>query len=451
MCIPSFISPFMASSVNIALPAIQKEFSTGAVTLSWVGTAYLLAIAVFLLPCGKLSDIYGRKKLFNLGNILFAIASIIIAWSNSIDMLIVLRIIQGAGSAMGSTTGMAILTSIFPPKERGYAIGVYVASVYTGSSVGPFAGGLITGYFSWRAIFLINGILWIIPIYLTIKYFKQEWADAKGETFDITGSLIYGISVTAIVYGSSLLPAKEASYIIISGIAGLVLFIKHQMSVKNPVFEVRIFRQNRIFTFSSLAAFINYGATFAITFLLSLYLQYIKGMTPHMAGLIMVTQPVMQAIFSPVFGKLSDRFEPGLLASAGMTLTVAGLSMLIFIDFATSNIFIILILLILGVGFGLFSSPNMNAIMGSVDREYYGIASGTVATMRVLGQLVSMAVATVVFAIFIGTATIKPEMYPLFLKSIKICFIIFSSLCTAGIYFSWSRGNIYKTRKLDCS
>jgi EmrB/QacA subfamily drug resistance transporter len=438
----------MASSVNIALPAIQKEFSTGAVTLSWVGTAYLLAIAVFLLPWGKLSDIYGRKKIFNLGNILFALASLSITFVNSIDLLIILRILQGAGTAMGATTGMAIITSVFPPKERGYAIGVYVASVYAGSSIGPFAGGLITSYFSWRAIFFINGILWIIPILLTIKYLKNEWADAKGEKFDITGSLIYGVSITALVYGSSLLPSKEAFYIMVSGISGLILFIKHQMSVKNPVFQVRIFRENRVFTFSSMAALINYGATFAITFLLSLYLQYIKGMSPHMAGLIMVTQPVMQALFSPLFGKLSDRFEPGLLASTGMALTVAGLSMLVFIGTDTSQIFIIFILIILGIGFSLFSSPNMNAIMSSVDKEYYGIASGVVATMRVLGQLVSMAVTTVVFAIFIGQVRIEPQMYPLFLKSIKICFIIFSILCAGGIYFSWSRGNIYKTRKL---
>ena len=447
MCLPAFISPFMASAVNIALPAIQKEFSTGAVTLSWVGTAYLLSIAIFLLPCGKLSDIYGRRRIFNRGNIIFAIATLAVTWSNSIGLLIFLRTIQGLGSAMGSTTGMAIITSVFPPKERGSAIGIYVATVYTGASIGPFVGGFITSYFSWRTIFFLNGIFWIIPIILTIKYFTQEWKEAEGEKFDITGSLIYGLSITGLIYGATLLPGKEAFYLMALGAGGLIIFVKHQMSVKNPVFEVRIFSKNRTFTFSSTAALINYGATFAITFLLSLYLQYIKGMTPHMAGLIMITQPIIQAIFSPLSGKLSDRFEPGLLASAGMTLTVTGLAMLIFINGTTSEIYIIFTLIILGMGFGLFSSPNMNAIMSSVDKEYYSIASGVVATMRVLGQMTSMAVATVVFAVFIGEVKIEPQMYPMFLKSIQLCFIIFVFLCTVGIYFSWTRGKIYDKKQ----
>jgi len=438
----------MASSVNIALPAIQKDFSVNAVILTWVSTAYLLSIAVCLLPSGKLSDIYGRKKIFHTGNILFALGTFLITFSNSIDMLIILRIFQGAGSAMGATTAMAILISEFPPKERGFAIGMYVGAVYTGSSVGPFLGGFFTTYLTWRSIFLINGILWLLPIILTVKYLKSEYIEAKDQKFDLTGSLIYGVSITALIYGSSLLPSKLALYLILPGITGLIIFIKHQSSVKYPIFEVKLFRKNRVFTFSCMAALINYGATFAITFLLSLYLQYIKGMSPHMAGVLLIIQPVMQAFFSPLSGKFSDRFEPGLLASAGMTLTTAGLCFLIFIDSATSQIFMVFILILLGIGFGLFSSPNMNAIMGSVEKEYYGIASGVVSTMRVLGQIMSMAIATIIFAIFTGKVQIEPGMYSLFLKSIKICFIIFSLLSLAGIYFSWTRGKIYRTIEL---
>jgi len=440
----SFMGPFMISSVNVALPAIQQEFGADAVALSWVATALLLAVAVLLIPLGKIGDIYGRKKIFTLGLVVYTLASLAGTFSSSMTMLIAVRVFQGFGAAMFVTTGMAIVTSVFPPERRGRAIGFYVAAVYIGLSVGPFAGGLLTQHLGWRSNFGVVVPFGAASIWVTLKYLKGEWADARGETFDIPGSLLYATSVFLLVYGASLLPRLPAVYLILAGALGLIAFVRVELRTPQPVFDVRLFSGNKLFVYSCLAALINYAATFAVTFLISLFLQYIKGLPPQAAGTILVAQPVVMAFLSPLAGRLSDRIEPRLISSAGMTLTVLGLLLFALVGTETSEYYIIATLLVLGFGFALFSSPNMNAIMGAVDKKFFGIASGTVAVMRVLGQMTSMAIAMVVFAAFMGREQITPNNYDLFLKSVKISFSIFAVLCTFGIFFSFSRGTLRK-------
>jgi len=440
--VTSFMQPFMMSAVNIALPAIQKEFSANAVHLSWVVTAYILTSAVFLVPFGKLADIHGRKKVYTLGILLFTISSFLTALAQSVQMLIFLRCLQGVGAAMIATTGMAIITSVFPVNERGRAIGISVAAVYIGLSSGPFIGGVLTQHLGWRSIFLVITPVGLIACFLAVKKITGEWADAKGEKIDILGSLFYCTSLVAIIYGSSIITRLSGICIVTIGIVVLVAFIRWELKIDNPVFEIRLFTDNRVFAFSSLAAFISYAATFAISFLLSLYLQYIKGMSPQGAGLILLFQPVTQALFSPFAGRLSDRIEPGIIASAGMAFTVAGLFLLIFTSADTAPGFLICILIMLGFGFALFSSPNMNAIMSSVKKKYFGIAAGTVGTMRTVGMTFSMAIATVLFSLLIGASEITPSNYPAFMQSFKLTLIIFAVLCTLGIYFSLARGKL---------
>ena len=395
----SFMGPFMISAVNVALPAIQKEFSVSAVLLSWIATSYLLSTAVFLVPFGKLADIHGRKKTFAFGLMVFVLFSLLTAFSISVWMLIILRIFQGIGTAMIVTTGMAILTSVFPPNKRGSAIGIYVAAVYIGLSLGPFVGGTLTHYFSWRSIFIAIVPFGLVSIYITLTYLKKEWVGERGEKFDTIGSILYGFALLTLIYGASLLPNKTAYFMMAAGVVGFIAFAKQEQRANSPVFELKLFRNNKLFAFSSLAALINYAATFAITFLLSLYLQFIKGMNPRSAGLILITQPIVMAVLSPLAGKWSDRIEPRIIASGGMAVTVLGLVQLITIGETTSIAYLIAILSMLGFGFALFSSPNMNAVMSSVEKRHYGIASGAVATMRLLGQMFSMATATVVFTL----------------------------------------------------
>lgn len=440
--VASFVTPFMGSSLNIALPSIGREFSMDAILLSWVATSYLLAAAVFLVPFGRIADIHGRKRIFTYGTVVYTASSFLLAISNSAILLISFRITQGIGSAMIFGTGVAILTSVFPIQERGKALGINVAAVYLGLSLGPYLGGLLTQHFGWRSIFWASVPLGLVIIFLVLWKLKGEWAEAKGEKFDLAGSLIYGATLIAIMYGLSALPAIWAIWLILMGAFGVLVFVKWEMRVTSPVFNLRLFRNNTAFTFSNVAALINYSATFAVTFLLSLYLQYTKGLSPQNAGLILVAQPIVMTIFSPFAGRLSDRIEPRIVASIGMALTFVGLALFAFLSEETSLGFIITSLIILGFGFALFSSPNTNAVMSSVEKRFYGVASATLGTMRLTGNMLSMGIVMLLFVIYIGRVQITPEYYPLFLNSVKVAFIIFAILCFGGIFASLARGKV---------
>lgn len=438
----SFITPFMISSINIGLPAIEKEFQTDAILLSWVATSYLLAAAVFLVPAGKLADLYGRKRVYLIGMAVFTVTALLSAVAVSARMLIVFRIFQGAGSAMVFATGIAILSSVFPPQQRGRVLGIAVAAVYVGLSCGPFIGGWLTQHLSWRSIFWSILPVGVLVIVLVLTRLEGEWTGEQGDRFDFIGALIYGLAIVALMYGITLIPALESAGMISIGVVGLVAFVIWENRVAHPVFEVRLFLENRVFAFSCLAALIHYSATFGVTFLLSLFLQYIKGMSPQWAGLVLIASPVMMAVFSPLAGRLSDRIEPRVIASVGMGLTGVGLALLVFVNEATPVIFIVASLMLLGFGFAFFSSPNMNAIMGAVEKRHYGIASGAVGTMRLLGQMFSMGIATLVFAILIGRVQITPDAYPALVRSVHLALLIFACLCGLGIFFSLSRGKM---------
>jgi EmrB/QacA subfamily drug resistance transporter len=438
----AFLTPFMSSSVNIALPSIGDELAMNAILLGWVATAFLLAAAMFLVPLGRIADIYGRKRIFTYGMITYTAASLLSAISTSAAMLISSRILQGIGGAMIYTTAVAILISVFPPEDRGRVLGINVAAVYAGLSIGPFVGGLLTQYLGWRSIFWINVPLGLLMLALTFWKLKGEWAEAKGEKFDIVGSIIYSLMLVAIMYGFTMLPGLPGVGLILAGGLGIVAFVKWETKVKSPVLDIRLFRNNTVFALSNVAALINYSATFAVSFLLSLYLQYIKGLSPQNAGLVLVAAPLMQAIFSPLAGRLSDKIEPRIVASAGMGLTVIGLIFFIFLDQTTSLWFIIVGLIILGFGFALFSSPNTNAVMSSADKKYYGVASATLSTMRQLGMMFSMGMVMLIFAIYIGHVQITPEYYLPFLRGVDTTFIIFAILCFGGIFASLARGKV---------
>jgi len=432
----------MGSAVNLALPSISIEFAVDAVTLSWINTSYLLAAAVFLVPLGRLADLHGRRRVFVYGLIIFTVSCLLSALSFSAFLLIFSRILQGIGGAMIFSTGTAILTSVFPVDTRGRALGINVASVYSALSLGPILGGFLTQHFGWRSIFLIVIVLGLITIAVTIRKLSGEWIEAVSEKFDYVGSIIYGLTLTLLIYGFSTLPHVSGVILVLMGILALLTFFIWESRTSNPVLNLSLFKENVTFTFSNLAALINYSATFAISFLLSLYLQYIKGFSPQNAGLILVCQPAVQAILSPFAGRLSDKVEPRIVASTGMLIITIGLILLTFIREYTSLNFIVLTLLLLGFGFALFSSPNTNAIMSSVDKRFYGVASAMLASMRLIGQTLSMGIVALIFALYIGRTQITPKYYPVFLESMEATLTIFSILCFIGIFASLARGKI---------
>lgn len=439
VALASFLTPFVVSSLNVALPSIAEEFSLNAVMTSWVATSYLLASAIFLVPFGRLADIYGRRKLFITGIIIFTLSSLFTALSPSPYILIISRLSQGFGAAMIFATGIAILTSIFPTGERGKALGINVAAVYFALSLGPLLGGILTQKLGWRSIFYATIPMGTIVLIVSLIGLKHEWAEAKKEKFDAAGSTLYGLSLAAVIYGALSLPRIKGIILISVGIIFSILFVIWETRTDNPVLDMKLFFKNRMFGFSNLAAYIHYSGTFAVAFLLSLYLQYVNGFSPQTAGLILVAKAAFQTLFSPFAGKLSDRVAPRTIATVGISLSTIGLLLFTFINSSTSIIFIIFVLAILGAGFGIFSSPNTNAAMGSVKSQVYGMASATVATMRVVGQMTSMAIATSIFAIVIGTTEISSQSLPLFLKSLKIAFPVLALICFAGIIVSLAR------------
>jgi MFS family permease len=298
----------------------------------------------------------------------------------------------------------------------------------------------MTQHLGWRSIFLVNVPIGAIAVLLILWKLKGEWAECRGEKFDFTGSVIYGAAVVAVMYGFSSLPEIKGAALIGLGLLGIGLFALYEMRIPTPVLDIRLLTRNRVFALSNMSALINYSATYAVTFLLSLDLQYTKGFTPGHAGMILIAQPIIQAAISPVAGKLSDRIEPRLIASTGMGLTATGLFLLTFVTEATALWYIVGTLVLLGVGFGLFSSPNTNVIMSSVDKRFYGVASGMNGTMRLLGQMLSMGIAMMIFSVVIGPVVITSEYYPQFVTSMHYAFILFTIFCIIGIFASLARG-----------
>jgi MFS family permease len=331
---------------------------------------------------------------------------------------------------------------VYPASKRGRVLGINVAAVYLGLSLGPFVGGFLVQQVSWRAVFLINAFLGALIIPLILSRVKSEWAEARGEGFDLWGSLLYSISLTALMYGFSSLPGFSGVVWIAAGVLALGAFVLLESKVRHPVLDIALFRKNTVFAFSNTAALINYSATAAVTFLLSLYLQFVKGLSPEAAGAVLVSQPVMMAVFSPYAGRLSDRIEPRIVASVGMGLIVLGLGIFASFGEETSLSLVVVNLALLGFGFALFSSPNTNAVMSSVEKKSYGIASATLSTMRLTGQMLSMGIVMLIFATMMGRVAITVEYYPEFIRSMRAAFIIFSALCTVGVFASLVRGRL---------
>jgi EmrB/QacA subfamily drug resistance transporter len=429
----AFILPFLVASVNVALPVMSQQFSMEAVVMSWVSTSYFLAIVMVQVPFGRLSDIYGRKKLFIIGLTVASLASFLGAFANSVPMLIISRVFQGFGSGMTFNNSVAILSSVFPPEERGKALGISQSGTYFGLSLGPLIGGVMTEHLGWRSIFLLSGVLGIFLIILVFQGLKAEWREARGDKLDVAGSVAYIISIALFMYGFSNLPTTIGIILFALGTLGMIFFVWWEIRAPSPVFELTLFRRNRVFLFSNLAALITYISTFAVNFLLSLYLQYNKSMEPDEAGLVLVVSSVLMTIFTIFSGYISQKYEPRLVATAGMALNCVAVIMLIFLGDGTSLWYIIAALAIYGTGIGLFVSPNTNIIMGSVESRVLGVASGTLGTMRTAGMMLSMGITMILFSLYIGKAEIIPVYYPQFLTSVRVGFIVFAALGFVGV------------------
>lgn len=441
----------MSSAVNIAAPDIAKSFKLNTEELNLAISIFLIFSAAFILPMGKLSDTFDRTKIFKTGFLLFTLSTLMCALSTSIKTLLIFRALQGFFSAFTFVTSMPILIENHSPQIRGRLLGINTAVVYLGTSLGPFLGGLLVKLWGYRSIFLFGFAIGLIGSFVNLFLLQKEVKNTRQaklldslKLLDKLGTILSMTGLFLLMYGASTFELGNTSKILFfAGLILMVIFVVVEAKLQNPILDVKLFVKIPQFGFSNLAAFINYSCTFSASYLLSLYLQLVKALPSQLAGSILIVQPLSQVITSLISGRASEKIEPRKLATSGMVLTTAGL--FIFSTFAakTNLVIVILNLFIMGIGFGLFSSPNTNVVMSCVPKSLYGTASSTISVMRVIGQAFSMAIVSFVSIMFLKGVKLSHENSILILKSMKTSFLVFAILSILGIVASYKRGNIY--------
>ena len=442
--ITSFVTTFTGSALNLSVPAIGDEFHTSATFIGWIVTGYILAAAVLSVPFGRMADLTGRKRILVTGILIFSLCSggAVFAWS--IHVLLIFRIVQGIGAAMIFSTNMAVLISVFSPEKRGKVLGYSIASTYIGLSAGPVVGGFLNHYLGWRSIFMVTFAVSIIVFFTAAKKLPKtavpQQEKSLRERLDFLGNILYIAMLTSMMYGlSSFSTQFYARYLICLGVVLFIIFVYHELKTDSPIIEIRLFAHNLSYLFSNIAALLNYGATFALGYLLSIYLQVVMGFESQISGLILISQPLIMALLSPYAGRLSDRVSPFKLASFGMGLCALGLCSFIFISEQYPLPLIIVNLVVVGIGFAFFSSPNTNAVMACVEKEDYSVASSILATMRSIGHSSSMAVVTFIVAQQMGNITLSEAEPGMLVQTMHIAFIVFTCVCAVGIFISLKR------------
>jgi MFS family permease len=450
----SFLNPFSGTALNVAVPFIGAEFHSSATELTWIVSAYMMATVALAVPFGRIADIRGKRTMLIVGIALFAVTSFFVALAQGMLMFNVFRVFMGAGAAMIYATNMPILIGAYPPEMRGRVIGGSVASVYVGLASGPVLGGLLTHYFGWRSVQILIALISIAAFVVALAKLPKNAGARRGEVGQAEGPpenavprrvdpvsfALYAVAVLLFLYGFTTLGQNLRSYIILAaGAALLPVYLKYEMRSKAPVFEIRAFRRNAPFLLANLSALFNYAATFAVGYIFAIYLQLVKGYASDVTGFILIAQPVVMAVVAPIAGSLSDRRSPFMLAALGMAFCAAALFSFIFIGVNTPLWHLIAGLLVVGFGFGLFSSPNTNAIMSSVGPGDFGVASSVQNTARTMGQVIGMALITIVTNAIIGDAELADVPRGLFVQNMHVSYIIFAALCVVGIFFSMER------------
>ena len=440
-CIAIFINPLAGSMLNLALGAIQADFGCSEHNLGWIASIYFIVSVMALLPASRLADIYGKKRIFLSGAFMALIGAVLSAFSPNIYALYVFRGITGVGAAFISCTSVSLISDVYGPHERGGALGLNTACVYIGASIGPTLGGVVTDVIGWRSIFIILVPL-LIASGILMKSFKHEFTNTPGESFDSKGSVIYVMGIGILMFGLISLPQPYAIAMIIIGTLAIVGFIIFESKVRFPIFHREMFRSSR-FSRSMVALFLNYTSSYCVSFFLSRYLQGIGLLTPTEAGMIMMCQPVLQVIFTLICGKLSDRMDKRILPTLGMIILACGLMLLFtFTEKDINYPMIILSQCIMGIGFGVFSAPNTNAIMSYVKKENYNHASGMISTFRQFGMMASMGLATCLISIYLGTdAILEPSNYDDFIHVMRLSWGICIGFSVIGSIISWFRGS----------
>ena len=442
--VSNFCMLFGATAINIAVPHIGVEFGVSATMLNWVLISMLLVTVVLSIPLGRVADIYGRTWMFKGGALLSCAASVLIAVAPNMTLFLLFRVLQGVGFSMIFATGIAILADAFPADRRGSAIGLSSAAVFVGQACGPPVGGLLTQAFGWRSIFFALATLMLVAFVVAMVSLQKDGKPSAPETrkkINTSSIVLFILAFSLLMYGLSSLTQNIWSYpIFAAGVIMIIVFVKHETRTETPVIEMRLFSANRTFSRANLAIILNYSATYAIAYFMSLYLQLVKGYGADIAGLILLSQPVLQTILAPFVGKLSDSKPPAIIAVTGMA-CCAGVSFLFaFFNEDTPVSQIIALLLLTGLGITLFVAPNNTLIMNSVANRDYGVASAILSTARSIGQVFGIAVLTIIIGQMIGNTPIVNVSPDAIVGVMRISFFIFAAVCAAGVFLSPWKG-----------
>jgi len=430
-----FLCGFSVSVISIALKHIGMDFEISAVAQSWIATIFFLSIAIFSLPFGKIAGKFGLKKMFYLGLIVLSIASFGASISNSVEVLIGFRALQGLGIAILNVSTLAILTESMPIGERGKGIGIITSVAYIGLIASEVIGGFLTHNFGWRSVFLVVIPFLILTAIITYLKVPNEWKFMKGDKFDYVGALIFAIAISLIIYGLTVIHTLTGAILIVISIILFALFGIWELKVKDPMYPVKILK-NREFTFASIAAILCSFATFAILYIVTYHLQIIKELPTDYTGLITMLLPISMAVSTVIAGRLSDKFNPRLIASSGLGIILIALVILSILDKNTTLFVIIIAIILQGIGYGMFISPNTNIVVSALPSKLSSIASATVSTTRVIGESLSLSMKTLIFAIIMGSLAIAPENSLSLILSSQIVTILASIVCVFAILFS---------------
>lgn len=439
--VTSFTCTFTGNALNLSIPAIEADFGVSAKAVGWVITLYTLVCAAAAVPFGKLADILDRKKIFATGLGIFTACSLLCTFSWNLTVMLILRALQGIGSSMIFATNMAILVGSFDPRERGKVLGISTCATYIGLSSGPVLGGILNQHFGWQSILYVTFALGIICLFMAVfKVPSQKQGDGVVKNFDIKGSILFCVGITLLMYGISIIDTGIIAYVLTAaGILITIWFVKNELKAVDPIVKMTLFTKSKGFRSSNLVALMNYSATSAITYLMSMYLQMGKGFSSQAAGLILITAPLIQAILSPPAGRLADKHSPFKLSSLGMGVCAASLGILLFVGIDTPLWYIVGALCVVGTGFAIFAAPNTSAIMGCVDKDDYGVASSILATMRNIGFTVAMAIVTLIVGLYMGQSGMNNASPEVLMSTVRTCLLVFGGISILGIFISLKR------------
>ena len=433
--ITSFFGVFLSNGIIIGVPAIANDFAMNNVIQNWIPTIFFLAMAVFTVPAGQISGKFGVKKSLLVGVVIFLIGSVGAVLSFSTESFMLFRIIQGASVALVNVSGMAMVVAAVKPQNRGKALGFTVTGIYLATSLSPVICGFLVYNLGWRSIFYAVIPFLVLCIILMIVKVPQDWKTYEHDSIDKVGSILYAIGIMLFIYGFTNLVNQTGVLFTVAGIIFLIVFGAWELRQTSPVFNINLFKNTK-FTSSNIAALCSYLAIMVVTTILNYHFQYVRGWNAQLAGLILIVTPIIMAIIAPNSGKLSDRIHPQKLAAIGMAIATVALLILTFLTNETPVYVVVVAMILQGIGMGLFSSPNMNAIMSSVPPKDAPTASASQATMRTIGQTMSLGMLTLVFAWVMGSLPLSTQYAGLIVQSSQIICGICTVACLVSIFAS---------------